>query len=291
MTERDHRDTDRTGRSFVERKLEGADFSGADLRGADFSRAHLRSSDFSGARLGLRPLAGSALFVASLLIVGATGWLIGWTLRDLSDGLLDEGWEETFGRTLALLVVAFFIVCVIAFGLARALRYGAIALVAGLAVNYLVIGVTTQQFDLARDGRVLGVLILLAASMIAGGIARVIGGSFTTWAIVIVGLTGGLAAGRAGGGVAGVVVSVLLVVLAKRALRNDERDHLARRFVHGIIARNGTRFTGADLTGADFAGTQLAQCDFTGATLDDVALESAVGWPAFVDRPPSTDPS
>lgn len=264
--------------------LDAADFSGADLRGADLSRARLRGADFTGAELGLRPLVGGALFAAALVIVASTGWLIGWTLRDLLNGFASAEWEEVFGRVLAMLVVGFFIVCAVAFGLTRALRYGAIAFVAGLALNYAVIVATSRDFDLGRDGRVIGVLAALGAALVAGGIARVVGGSFATWAVVIVGLTGGFAAGQGGGGAAGVVVSVLLVVLAKRTLRNDDRDTFARRLVHAIVSRRGTRFTGADISRADFSGTQLAQCDLTSAILDGANLDATVGWPAFITR-------
>lgn len=285
MTRADHRSSDLRGRSFADAILDGADFSGADLRGADLARARLRNADFAGARLGLRPLVGVALFAAAIGIVASTGWLIGWTLRDLVDGFGSAEWEEVFGRVLAMLVVGFFIVCVIAFGLMRALKFTAVAFVVGLALNYIVLGLTSQDFDLGRDGRVIVVLVLLGTAMIAGGIARVVGGSFATWAVIIVGLTGGFAAGQGGGGVAGVAVSMLLVILAKRALGNDDRDTFVRRLVHGLVARRGTRFTGADLTGADFSGTQLAQCDLTGATLDGTNLNETVGWPAYLPRP------
>ena len=285
MTDLDYRGSDLRRRSFAEERLDGADFSGADLRGADFWRAQLRGASFKGAHLGLSPIVALLLFGGALAIVASTGWLIGWTLRDLVDGLDSIVWEDVLGRVLGIAVIGFFIVCAVAFGLPRALRYGAIAFAVGLAVNYIVIGFTSQEFDFVKDGRDIGVLLLLAAALVAGGIARVVGGTFATWAIVIVGLTGGFAAGRGGGGIAGIVVSLLLVVLAKRTLRNDPRDSFSRRLVNGIVSRRGTRFNDADLSGADFTGTELAQSDLSGAKLDGAKLEGTVGWPPFVTKP------
>lgn len=290
VTELDHRNADLRGRSFADELLDRADFSGADLRGADFSRARLRDTNFSGAKLGMTTWFAATLFLAALLIVSATGFVIGWTLRDLSDGLTSAKWEDVFGRAVAIVVVCFFIFCAIAFGLQRALKYGAIGCTVGLATNYVVIAATSRNFDFGRDSRVIGAVVLLGAAMVAGGIARVIGGSFASWAVVVVGLAGGYAASRGGGGEAGVVVSTLLVVLAKRALRNDERDTLARRFVHQVVSTRGSRFTHSDLSGAEFAGTQLAQCDLTGATLDGARLDDTVGWPAFIAKPSDATP-
>lgn len=285
MTDLDYRGADLRRSSFADEQLDGANLSGADLRGADFSRARLRNADFTDAKLGISPLVALVFFVAALAIVAATGWLIGWTLRDMLDGFGSAQWEDVLGRVLAVAVIGFFIVCVIAFGLTRALKYGAIAFLVALVINYLVIVVTSQGFDFADDGRNIGVLLVLAMALVAGGIARVIGGTLTTWAIVVVGLAGGFAAGRGGGGLAGIVVSVLLVVLAKRTLRNDPRDSFARRLVNGIVSRRGTRFNDADLSSADFTGTKLAQSDLSGATLDGAKLDDTVGWPAFFTYP------
>lgn len=156
-------------------------------------------------------------------------------------------------------VIGFFAVCAVAYGLPRAVRYGAIAFLIGLTINYVVIAVTSREFDLAADGRNIGVLLLLAAAMVAGGIARVVGG-----------------------GAAGIVVSVLLVIIAKRTLRNDPRDSFARRLVHGIVSRRGTRFTDADLSNADVTHAQLAHSDLSGATLEGAQLDTTVGRPPFL---------
>ena len=249
MTTLDHRNEDLRGRSFAGLMLDQADFAGADLRGVDLSRARLRNSNFTGARLGLAASAAISLFVASLLIVGATGWTIGWTLRDLVVGIRRRsvgggaGASDRDGGHRIL------------HPLRRGIRIATrrevrsdCARWSDSGVDYAVIGLTSRNFEFDRDGQVIGVLLLLFASVISGGIARVVGGSLANWAIVVVGLTGGFAAGRAGGGLAGVVVGVVLIVLAKRMLRRDRRDAFTRRLVHEIVSRRGTRFTDADLT-------------------------------------------
>jgi hypothetical protein len=283
LTTLDQRNQDLRGRSFVRGMLDQADFSGADLRGADLSNARLRNANFTGAKLGLARWAAIALLIASLLIVAATGWMIGRTSSDLAAGFGDAEWPDVLGRLTAMLLIGFFILCVVAYGLRRAVKYGAIALLVGLGADYIVIGLTSRDFDFDRDGYVIGVLLLLGASMIAGGIAQVVGGSFAMWVIVLVGLAGGFAAGSAGGGLAGVVVSVLLILLAKRVLRHDHRDTYARRLIHQIVSSRGTRFTGADLSGADFTRTQLAQSDLSGALLTDTNLDDVTGWKPVVD--------
>ncbi len=82
-----------------------------------------------------------------------------------------------------------------------------------------------------------------------------VGGTFGAWAIGFVAVIGGLAAGRAHGGIAAIVVGMLLVLISKRALKNDTRDRPMRVVAYRIVTHRGTHFTGADITRADFTGT------------------------------------
>ena len=86
-------------------------------------------------------------------------------------------------------------------------------------------------------------------------------------------VAGLLAAGRAHGGLAALVISVSMVLISKRALRGDDRDHSVRKLAHRIVDRWGTQFVRADLTGADFSGTDATRCDVADATLDGVRWE------------------
>lgn len=283
MSTTDHRYADLRKRSFVGADLMAADFAGADIRGVDFTSADLRNSDFAGARLGLVGWAAVALLAAALMIVAATAWVIGWTMRDLVVGLSTTRWDDVLGRLIGMVVVGFFLVCVVAFGLSRALRYAAVALVVGFGFNYVVVALSSRQFEFDRDGQVLGVVMLLVASTVAVGIARVVGGSLATWAVIVVAFAGGFTAGRSGGAAAGLVVGVLLVIVANRELRHDHRDLRTRRLVHRIVCKRGTRFTDADLRGADLSGTRLAQCDLTGARMAGARMEDMVGWHRLIE--------
>jgi uncharacterized protein YjbI with pentapeptide repeats len=76
---------------------------------------------------------------------------------------------------------------------------------------------------------------------------------------------------------AAIVVSVLLVLVSKRALKLDGRDRPLHQLARRIVTRRGTRFTGADLSGADFTGTLLAQADFSHAILDGATWDVGNG--------------
>jgi uncharacterized protein YjbI with pentapeptide repeats len=77
-------------------------------------------------------------------------------------------------------------------------------------------------------------------------------------------------------------VSLLLVFVSKRALKLDERDRPLRELAHRIVTRRGTRFSGADVSGADFAGTLLAQAGASHATLDGATWEAGNAPVTFV---------
>jgi uncharacterized protein YjbI with pentapeptide repeats len=81
-------------------------------------------------------------------------------------------------------------------------------------------------------------------------------------------MLGGFAAAKANGGFAALVVSLILVLISKRALRSaDARDRPLLRLAQRIVTLRGTRYTDADLTGADFTGTFLTQADMRRAVL------------------------
>jgi hypothetical protein len=114
----------------------------------------------------------------------------------------------------------------------------------------------------------------LFLAILAGVLARVVGGVFGIWSVVIVAVVGGLATGEAQGGIAGVVVALSLAAISKRAVRGDRRDRSLRRLAHRLVGRWGTRFVDADLTGVDFTGTDTGRCGAKGATLEGVTWDS-----------------
>jgi uncharacterized protein YjbI with pentapeptide repeats len=72
---------------------------------------------------------------------------------------------------------------------------------------------------------------------------------------------------------------VSLVLISKRAVRGDIRDRTLRRIVHRLLARWGTRFEDADLSGVDFTGADAGRCGVKGATLDRVIWDPKLPLP------------
>jgi hypothetical protein len=120
-------------------------------------------------------------------------------------------------------------------------------------------------------------MLLFGLAVVAGIVARMVGGAFGPFIIVVVALIGGIAAGRADGGIGAIVVSVLLVTISRRALRLDPRDRPVLKLAHRIVARRGTRFTNANLTRADFTGARLAYSDMTDAVLSGTTWDPGKG--------------
>jgi uncharacterized protein YjbI with pentapeptide repeats len=71
-----------------------------------------------------------------------------------------------------------------------------------------------------------------------------------------------------------------------RALAADKRDRPIRRLAHRIVARRGTIFAEADLTGADFTGTLLTQSDMSHAVPSDATWDPGGGPIIFEDDSP-----
>ncbi len=82
-----------------------------------------------------------------------------------------------------------------------------------------------------------------------------VGGTFGAWAIGFVAVIGGLAAGRAHGGIAAIVVGMLLVLISKRALKNDTRDRPMRLVAYRIVTTGAPASPGLTSHEPDFTGT------------------------------------
>ena len=128
----------------------------------------------------------------------------------------------------------------------------------------------------------MALFLLFGPATLAGVVGRIVGGTFGAWALVLVAATGGLAAGQVRGGIAAIVVMVILVYLSKRALHMDERDRYLRELADRIVARFGTNFAGADLSGADFTDTVPGQSDLRGAVTEGTI------WGTDKDSPPES---
>ena len=278
----DYRGRDLRGESFAGAALDGADFTGADVRGIDFTKASLVSADFTDSRIGVKPLSGVLILLAAMLVSVAAGIVVGLLADGMEERLTSSEWQDLVGGVilLALIVLCFYML--IKHGIARALKTFLVVVIIAVALDLIVVTIFGEPRY--RDGLpVIGLILLFGPAAVAGIMGRVVGGVFGSWAIAVVSVIGGLAAGRVNGGLAAIVVTIVLMLVAKRALKADDRDLLSRRLAQRIMARHGTNFTGADLTRANFAGTALTQADLSEAVLDGAVWDEGKG-PLVVNR-------
>jgi hypothetical protein len=278
----DYRGRDLRGESFAGAALDGADFTGADVRGIDFTKASLVSADFTDSRIGVKPLSGVLILLAAMLVSVAAGIVVGLLADGMEERLTSSEWQDLVGGVILLALIVLFFYMLIKHGIARALKTFLVVVVIAVALDLIVVTIFGEPRY--RDGLpVIGLILLFGPAAVAGIMGRVVGGVFGSWAIAIVSVGGGLAAGRANGGLAAIVVTVILMLVAKRALKVDDRDLLSRRIAQRIMARYGTNFTGADLTKTRFADTSLTQADLSEAVLDGAVWDEGKG-PLIVDH-------
>jgi len=280
-TDNNYHGQDLRGASLADANLDGADFTGADVRGADFTNAGLTAADFTDCRIGVKPLAGALILLAAMLVSVAAGVVVGLLADGMRQRLTSSEWQDLLGGVLLLALIALFFYMLVKQGIARALKLFLVVVIIAVALDLIVVTIFGEP-RYRSTLPVVGLLLLFGPAAVAGILGRVVGGVFGGWAIAIVSVTGGLAAGRVNGGLAAVVVTIILMFVAKRALRADDRYLLSRRLAQRIMARVGTKFTGADLTRADFADTALAQADLSEAVLDGATWDKGRG-PLFVD--------
>jgi uncharacterized protein YjbI with pentapeptide repeats len=146
-----------------------------------------------------------------------------------------------------------------------------------VVIDFTVVYSIAGEIRFLNAATLVGLLLLFSLASLAGVLGRIVGGSFGAWSIGIIAVLGGLAAGRANGGIAAVVVSLLLVLVSKRALKLDERDRPLWQLAARIVTRRGTRFSGADVSGADFTGTKPALSDASHVTLEGAIWETGKG--------------
>ena len=280
-TDNNYHGQDLRGASLADANLDGADFTGADVRGADFTNAGLTAADFTDCRIGVKPLAGALILLAAMLVSVAAGVVVGLLADGMRQRLTSSEWQDLLGGMLLLALIASFFYMLVKQGIARALKLFLVVVIIAVALDLIVVTIFGEP-QYRSTLPVVGPLLLFGPAAVAGILGRVVGGVFGGWAIAIVSVTGGLAAGRVNGGLAAVVVTIILMFVSKRALRADDRDLLSRRLAQRIMARVGTKFTGADLTRANFADTALAQADLSEAVLDGATWDKGRG-PLFVD--------
>lgn len=278
-SEHNYRGRDLRGASFRNRDLTGADFRGADVRGANFSDARLVGASFTGARIGVRPFAGAAILALALAASVAAGIMVGYFADTVRNQAAASDWRDVVGGWLLVLVVLVFLGSFIVKGIRQAVWVTLIVLGAVLVIDAALVYSAAGELRFLNAGGLIGLLLLFGLAALAGVLGRIVGGVFGVWAIGVVALVGGLAAGRANGGLAAIVVSLVLAFISKRALKLDERDRPLHKLANWIVTRRGTRFTRADLSGADFTDTLLNRAEVSHAILDGVIWESETAPP------------
>jgi len=273
----DFHSRDVRGASFREQDLTGADFSEADVRGADFSDARLVGATFTGARIGVRPLTGAVILVVALAASVAAGVMVGYFADTIRDRATASDWRDVLSGWLLVAIVFVFFGFLILKGVRQAARAALIVLVVALVVDVILVVSIAGEVRFLNGVWLIGLLLLFGLAALAGVLGRIVGGAFGAWATGFVAVLGGIAAGRAHGGLAAIAVSLLLVFVSKRALKLDERDRPLRELANRIVTRRGTRFSGADVSGADFTGTLLAQADVSHAMLDGATWDAGKG--------------
>jgi hypothetical protein len=252
--------------------LNGASFARADLRGADFGNASLVDANFTDARVGLSPLFGVVLLAAAIVLAAMAGGVVGWMATETRSRIFSGEWQPVMaGFMIIVLTLVLF-----GFAIAKGLYGGVKAFMVTFLV-LLVVDVTVAalfgEVNVALMARTLGLVVLFVLALVAGILARMVGGAFSPIAITFVAVIGGIAAGRADGGIGAIIVSLLLVYLSKRALHSDLRDRPMLALMGRIITIGGTKFTGANLAGANFTGVKALRADFTDAQIAETVWD------------------
>ena len=260
------------------------------MRGADFSGASLVRADFTNARFGIRPIAGAILLGMAMVVSGLAGLSSAYFMQTMRervaslDWLTLTDWQDKLANSLIVIVIVTFLVILVMKGAGAALP----TLVGLIAVAFVVdlsIVIAVGQLRLERAPFLIGLMLLFGLALLAGILGRTVGGAFGAWAIALISIVGGLVAGSVEGGFTAVLVAALLVVISKRTLKGDGRDRFLRDLSHRIVTRHGTRFTGADISGATFTGTNLVAADMTGTVVEGTVWGPGQ-LPHRLDSPP-----
>jgi hypothetical protein len=234
------------------------------------------------------PRTGAAILGAAIAIAISAGVVIGWAVDEVRGQVYADQWDEVAGGGSLILVLVAFVSLIFWRGFDLAIK-ATFVLYFVVAAGNVVANVLWEDLEWSSTLRGTLLLMVLCLAILAGILARVIGGVFGSWSIALVAVLGGLASGQAQGGAAAVIVALCLVTISKRAVRGDQRDRSLLRLAHRLAGRWGTQFIDADLTGANFTGVDGQRCRVRGATLVDVTWDPGFG--RSLDLPDDVIPS
>ncbi len=285
---------DLTGRdlrteTFRGSSMEGASLRDSDLRGVDLSGANLCGADLRGVRTGMRGR--WAAFVVSLALVASitAGVAAGYAGRLLHRAIASEArGVRALGIFIAVALAAFLLTMAIG-GLRRAVRVvlpieAGVVLVAGLVA--VATGVGTGRAALIA----LAYLIVVSLTVTLAVLSRTVAGGAGAGFFFIVAMTGALSGAVLGGGLAATAIAIAALVAGQRALRGSKGSPAMERIASSFVARGGTRFCGADLSGARMSHAKLSASDFRGAHLDGVDWSQATRRLCIFDGEPPPIP-
>ncbi|MEL7328425.1 MAG: pentapeptide repeat-containing protein [Cyanobacteria bacterium J06559_1] len=281
-------------RSYKNQVIENADFSNADIRGINFSHATLRSANFNRARAGQPTIWVVGLGIVALLLMVLVGAIAGFvslfvsalslspnqgeisgahlTIGLLSLLILSGMTGLTFWRGLSLALVGWgglFLLLATVLIIPTGVEVGVQAFLLSFAIEVFFLNTIAGAIIVASRWQVGTRLALPALCLLMStGTVAVISQFHTTFLdktpeslrtvsyLVLV--------------CTALLSNFLCVYLAWSARRGSLKYSLIQDAVVAVNSWGGTRFTGADLTGADFSQTVLERTDFRRATLSYV---------------------
>ena len=273
---------DRSGRvSHRGDRLDGASFRARDIRGWDFSNASLRHAEFRGVRAGRTSVHQMALVLAALLVSVGLGTMTGLAGQWLHQAIVSP---QTVTKIVGV-IEASSLVVVIGFslwkGLGYAMRY-TVPPIASLAAVSGVIAIALAEGTGSGALAMLAFVAVMLSLIVLSTLARAAAGTTGLAMFFVVAISGAIAGDVAGGGLTAAAVAVASAIHARRSLSGTERSPGLARVTDWLSCLGGTRFRGADLTGACFDQAHLQVCDFRGARLADASFRGAdLGRSAF----------
>jgi hypothetical protein len=265
---------DLRNRSFRGQVLRGASFHAADLRGADFSEADLRGADLTAARTGMGRAWASVVSVLALiasLLIGIVSGIGGAWLKTLMHAPGPR--YRAMGVFLTVELVLF-----LAALLWKGPRYAlervlpvAIALAAVIGLIAVATGAGTGSLALA----VIAFSAMGAAVIAFATLVRVAAGGVSSIMFMVVAMSGAIVGGLTGGGLYATAVALTGMIAAQLGLRGKRSYPGLMALTVDLVCAGGTRFRGANLTGASFAAARLRHADFRGAKLDATRFDTA----------------
>ncbi len=291
----DYRGRDLRGASFRGQDLDNADFREADLRGADFTGASLRGADFTGAQLGVRLHIGLMILLAAAaagMSAAAGSAIVAGEVRERANS---PDWEVLASAAVTGILALAFLALLFWRGPRTALIIFPIIVVLALIVG-IIVKSAFAEYDAGFAVVSVAIMLLLVLVVLAGILVRVLASTFGLLFMVGLTLAAGLASGTLHGGIAALVLSVFMTVIARRAAGRSERDRPIEKIAHRIVTMQGTRFTGADLTGANFTDTRIVHSDMSDALIEGAVWENGKGPSPLVyytrrsqEPPPSSE--